>query len=149
MVRRRRLPGHSVGKKARLGFPGSVIFFSFALSLRPLYHAGILSSYSTRNDMRNINIISYANEKVSNSNRRHGTFAACGTKTDEMTNPFFSSYDTPYGVPPFDKIKNEHYVPAFEKGMQEHNADIDSIIGNTDALHLRTRYWPTKTAATF
>lgn len=50
-----------------------------------------------------------------------------------MTNPFFSSYDTPYGVPPFDKIKNEHYVPAFEKGMQEHNADIDSIIGNTDA----------------
>ena len=48
--------------------------------------------------------------------------AACGTKTDEMTNPFFSSYDTPYGVPPFDKIKNEHYVPAFEKGMQEHNA---------------------------
>lgn len=59
--------------------------------------------------------------------------AACGTKTDEMTNPFFSSYDTPYGVPPFDKIKNEHYVPAFEKGMQEHNADIDSIIGNTDA----------------
>lgn len=57
--------------------------------------------------------------------------AACGTKTDEMTNPFFTAYDTPYGVPPFDRIKNDHYVPAFEKGMQEHNADIDSIVSCT------------------
>jgi len=34
-------------------------------------------------------------------------------------NPFFTEYTTPFGVPPFDQIKFEHYKPAFLKGMQE------------------------------
>ncbi|MGB0495915.1 MAG: peptidase M3, partial [Kangiellaceae bacterium] len=37
--------------------------------------------------------------------------------TNLETNPFFSEYDTPFGIPPFDKIKNEHYAPAFEKAI--------------------------------
>ena len=45
-------------------------------------------------------------------------------------NPFFSEYDTPFGVPPFDKIKVEHFVPAFEKGMAEQKKEVESILEN-------------------
>ncbi|MDD4820290.1 MAG: M3 family metallopeptidase [Flavobacteriales bacterium] len=62
-----------------------------------------------------------------------GLFSACGTKNAEEMNPFFSDYHTPYGVPCFDKIKNEDYLPAFKKGMEQHDADIDAIVNNTDA----------------
>lgn len=48
-------------------------------------------------------------------------------------NPFFAVYDTPFQIPPFNKIKNEHYMPAFEKGMQDHLAEIDVIVNNPDA----------------
>jgi len=47
-------------------------------------------------------------------------------KTEE--NPFFTEWETPFGVPPFDKIKNEHYLPAFEEGMKQHNTEIEAII---------------------
>ncbi len=47
-------------------------------------------------------------------------------------NPFFTKYDTPYGTPPFDKIKIQHYKPAFEKGMAEHNAEIEKIIQSNE-----------------
>lgn len=61
---------------------------------------------------------------------------ACGGAADKENtdvNPFFAEYDTPFQVPPFDKIKPEHYVPAFEKGMADHNAEIDAIVNNTEA----------------
>jgi peptidyl-dipeptidase Dcp len=48
-------------------------------------------------------------------------------------NPFFKVYDTPFQIPPFNKIKNEHYMPAFEQGMQDHLAEIDVIVNNPDA----------------
>ena len=38
---------------------------------------------------------------------------SCGTKTE--SNPFFTEFQTEYGVPSFDKIKLEHYEPAFLK----------------------------------
>lgn len=47
-------------------------------------------------------------------------------------NPFFEEWDTPYGVPPFDKIKTEHYLPAFEEGIRQQKAEIDSIINNPE-----------------
>ena len=43
-------------------------------------------------------------------------------------NPFFQEWDTPYGVPPFLQIKDEHYMPAFEKAMEENLKDIDKIV---------------------
>lgn len=55
------------------------------------------------------------------------------TSTKDADNPFFSEFNTPNGVPPFDKIKAEHYLPAFEEGMKRHNAEIDSIVNNPDA----------------
>jgi len=49
----------------------------------------------------------------------------------DPNNPFFAAYQTPFEVPPFDKIKNEHFMPAFQVGMEEHKAEIDSIIENS------------------
>ena len=46
------------------------------------------------------------------------------------TNPFFEAWTTPFGVPPFDRIRPEHYPPALERGMAEHLADIAAITGN-------------------
>ncbi len=48
-------------------------------------------------------------------------------------NPFFSEYTTPFGVPPFDKIKVEHYKPAFTKALEEHKQEIKAIVENSDA----------------
>lgn len=56
---------------------------------------------------------------------------SCATQTE--SNPFFTEFQTPNGVPPFDKIKLEHYEPAFQKGVEEQNANILAIINNTEA----------------
>lgn len=56
---------------------------------------------------------------------------SCTTQTE--TNPFVSEFQTEHGVPPFDKIKLEHYEPAFLKGIEEQNANIDAIVNNSEA----------------
>lgn len=48
-------------------------------------------------------------------------------------NPLLAEWDTPFGVPPFDQIKNEHYLPAFEQAMTENKAEIDAIVNNNEA----------------
>ena len=47
-------------------------------------------------------------------------------------NPFFQEWNTPFEVPPFNYIKDEHYMPAFVKGMDENIKEIDAIINNTE-----------------
>ncbi len=47
-------------------------------------------------------------------------------------NPFYTEWDTPYGVPPFDKIKDEHYLEAFEKGMAEQLEEVEGIANNNE-----------------
>jgi len=42
-------------------------------------------------------------------------------------NPFFSEYDTPHGIPPFDKIKKSDYLPAFYHGIAQNKLEIDAI----------------------
>ncbi|MCF8368494.1 MAG: M3 family metallopeptidase [Bacteroidales bacterium] len=63
-------------------------------------------------------------------------FISCSSNQQkEMTsneNPFFSEYGTPFEVPAFDKIKSEHFLPAFEEGMKQHLAEIDAIIQNEE-----------------
>ncbi|MDT3697291.1 MAG: M3 family metallopeptidase [Ignavibacterium sp.] len=49
-----------------------------------------------------------------------------------INNPFFTEYTTPFQTPPFDKIKNEHYLPAFYEGIKIKRAEIDAIINNPD-----------------
>lgn len=48
-------------------------------------------------------------------------------------NPFFTEWNTPYQIPPFDKIKNEHYIPAFEKAMEIQNEELQKIANSTEA----------------
>lgn len=49
-----------------------------------------------------------------------------------MTNPFFTTWTTPFQAVPFDQIKDEHYKPAFEEGMRQHNAEIEAIATNPE-----------------
>ena len=44
-----------------------------------------------------------------------------------MKNPFLDSYKSAFEVPPFDKIENRHYIPAFEAGMAEQAKEVSSI----------------------
>lgn len=55
---------------------------------------------------------------------------SCETKTE--SNPFFTEFQTEYGVPSFDKIKLEHYEPAFLKGIEEQNQNIQAIIASPE-----------------
>ncbi len=48
-------------------------------------------------------------------------------KAQERPNPFFSEYQTPFGVPPFDKIKVEDYIPAFEAGIRQKEQSVAVI----------------------
>ena len=48
-------------------------------------------------------------------------------------NPLLVEQDTPYGVPAFDKVKIEHYLPAFEKAIAENKAEIEAIVNNPEA----------------
>jgi peptidyl-dipeptidase Dcp len=54
-----------------------------------------------------------------------------GPKTD-MSNPFFNDYNTPFDVPPFEKIMAKHYMPAFEKGIAEGRKDLEKILQNKE-----------------
>jgi peptidyl-dipeptidase Dcp len=47
-------------------------------------------------------------------------------------NPFFETWATPFGLPPFDRIRPEHFPPAFDRGMTEQATEIAAING-TDA----------------
>src|SRR4030042_180173 len=56
--------------------------------------------------------------------------ACCKQDKTESANPFLTRWDTPFGVPPFDKIKNEHYMPAFLEGIKQDSAEIAAIIAS-------------------
>lgn len=51
----------------------------------------------------------------------------------DTQNPLLQEYKTPYTVPPFDKIKNEHYKPAITKGIEAHEAEISKIATDKSA----------------
>jgi len=59
------------------------------------------------------------------------TLSSCN-KTADSDNPFFSKYRTPFEVPPFDKIKAEHFMPAYLKGFEEQKNNVDRIINNPE-----------------
>lgn len=59
-------------------------------------------------------------------------FVGCEQKKQMTDNPLLLTYDTPFNVPPFDKIKDEHFKPAFEEALKVHNLEIDTIINNTE-----------------
>ena len=56
----------------------------------------------------------------------------CSNSMEKSMNPFFTDYDAPYQIPPFDEVKEDHYMPAFEKGMKEQLEEIDQIANNPE-----------------
>lgn len=61
---------------------------------------------------------------------------SCNTTTEKVAdnpNPFFAEFDTPFGVPPFDLIKAEHYMPAIKEGLRLEKEEVEEILNNTDA----------------
>ena len=67
---------------------------------------------------------------ILNACNSSGKQSAEGT---DAGNPFLSEYTTPFGVPPFDKIKVTDYKPAFLQGMEEEQKEIDAICNNPEA----------------
>ncbi|MEE8604828.1 MAG: M3 family metallopeptidase [Candidatus Aminicenantaceae bacterium] len=65
-------------------------------------------------------------------------FTSCSKPAEEKPieaatqNPFFEDWDTPFEVPPFDRIEEAHYMPAFLKAMEQHKAEIESIVQNSE-----------------
>ncbi len=51
---------------------------------------------------------------------------------EASNNPFFEQWSTPFEVPPFDQIKNEHYLPAFKEGIARQRAEVDAITASTE-----------------
>jgi peptidyl-dipeptidase Dcp len=58
-------------------------------------------------------------------------FSSCKEKNTNE-NPFFVKWDTPFGSPPFDKIQEDHYIPAIEEGIRQQQAEIDAIVNNPE-----------------
>ncbi len=57
-------------------------------------------------------------------------FTSINRDSQEESNPFFAPYGTPFETPPFDRIKNEHFLPAIKRGIELHQAEIDAIVNN-------------------
>ncbi|HUH74611.1 MAG TPA: M3 family metallopeptidase, partial [Chitinophagales bacterium] len=60
---------------------------------------------------------------------------SCGTNkdsTDEKGSIFYTEFDTEYGMPPFEKITNEDFRPAFQKGIDQQSNEIDQITNNAE-----------------
>lgn len=61
------------------------------------------------------------------------TLNSCQNQPEvDKSNPFFSEYNTPFNVPPFEKIMAKHYLPAFERGMEEGRKDLKALIENRE-----------------
>ncbi|MBO4994337.1 MAG: M3 family metallopeptidase [Muribaculaceae bacterium] len=51
---------------------------------------------------------------------------------DKRVNPFMESYDTPFNIPPFDKITYDDYMPAIKEGIAQRNKEIEAIVSNPE-----------------
>jgi len=57
---------------------------------------------------------------------------SCQSNEKEM-NPLLKEFDTPFGVPPFDQIMPEHFMPAYQKAIEMHQEEIDNIAGSDES----------------
>lgn len=63
-------------------------------------------------------------------------FVSCKQNKKSMetnVNPLLEAFNTPFEVPPFEQIKSEHYIPAFEEAIKKQNAEIEAILAIQDA----------------
>jgi peptidyl-dipeptidase Dcp len=52
---------------------------------------------------------------------------------NQSANPFFTEWKTPHQTPPFDQIKEKHYLPAFQEGIRQQQTEIESIVTSAEA----------------
>ena len=60
-------------------------------------------------------------------------WGGCAMPSSNNINPFYMESTLYMKYPPFDKVRNEHYAPAFEKGMKEHMAEIEAIANSAES----------------
>lgn len=68
------------------------------------------------------------------------SLSSCGKK--EHQNPFLQPYNTEYQIPPFSEIQISDYMPAFEEGIKQAQASIDSIVANPEAPTFANTIYP-------
>lgn len=66
-------------------------------------------------------------EPENNVVEREAEEPAAPADGDEIENPFFVESPLDYGMPPFDQIRDEHFLPALERGMEEHMTEVEAI----------------------
>src|SRR6056300_494174 len=81
------------------------------------------------------------NDGESTTIMENSTIMSSNAEAD-MSNPFFSISTLPLQYPPFDQITTEHYLPAFEKGMADHLAEIEVIVNQTEAPSFENTLMP-------
>ena len=59
-------------------------------------------------------------------------FTSC-SQQKAVENPLLAEWNTPFGIPPFEQIKPEHFMPAYIEAMAQHNAEIASIVNNPES----------------
>lgn len=59
--------------------------------------------------------------------------AACLTACTNRENPFLTDWNTPYGIPPFQEIQVDNYIPAIQAGIEQQKKEIEDIVNNQDA----------------
>lgn len=83
-----------------------------------------------------------------------GSLSACNNAGDskntanykDVNNPFFKESPLQYHAPEFDKIKSEHFKPAFDTGMVQQNAEIEKIVTNKEAASFENTIVPLETS---
>ena len=63
--------------------------------------------------------------------------SGCNTENATNMNPILAEYTTPFGVPPFDLIKAEHYIPAFKEGIEQQISEVDAIVKNPESASFK------------
>jgi Zn-dependent oligopeptidases len=64
------------------------------------------------------------------------------SQNSKSDNPFFTTYTTPFEVPPFNLIDTSHYIPAFIKGIADQQTEIDAIVNNPSAATFKNTILP-------
>lgn len=59
--------------------------------------------------------------------------AACLSACTNRENPFLTDWNTPYGIPPFQEIQVDNYIPAIQVGIEQQKKEIEDIVNNQDA----------------
>ncbi len=62
-----------------------------------------------------------------------GAIAMMAACTQTKSNPFLEEWNTPYGIPPFEKIQLTDYIPAIKAGIEEQNKELEAILNNQEA----------------